>query len=284
MRQVFIFIGFFICSSVLADHGGQGHSYNGRTFKCGGYEDSKRFATEYGGGAHTYNWALCQLHYGELRDGIATLKEAADDMGDLHAAVVLAKYYISDNYKLSDGKTTGNKANLQEAIDYRKQALRAIRSQKNYPFDDLTGDNAMIERESHIYLNTAGGLTSAYVREFGLRIMDHLNGITKTKDIGKSTIESLQNAKAAADDCLAIPYKRDVWSRSVYNKSMDFCREKKRIAKALLPLEEERIEIASSQCQNIRLSECPAHVVKKDEMLELYLEHVQIARTQLAAL
>ena len=32
MRQVFIFIGFFICSSVLADHGGQGHSYNGRTF------------------------------------------------------------------------------------------------------------------------------------------------------------------------------------------------------------------------------------------------------------
>ena len=284
MRQVFIFIGFFICSSVLADHGGQGHSYNGRTFPCNSYEDSKRFAEKFGKGADYYNWALCQLHHGEL-DGITTLHKAADDMGDLHAAIVLAKYYISDNYKLSAGRTTGNKANLQEAIDYRKRALRNIRSQKNYPFDDLTGDNAMIERESHIYLNTAGGLTSAYVRQFGLRIMDHLNGITQIKNIrNATTIESLQNARDTADDCLAIPYKRDVWSKSVYNKSMDFCREKKRIAKALLPLEEERIEIASSQCQNIRLSECPAHVVKKDEMLELYLEHVQIARTQLAAL
>ena len=80
-----------------------------------------------GGGGRYYNWALCQLHYGELRDGIDTLHRAADDMGDLHAAVVLAKYYISDNYKLSDGKITNNKRNLQKAIDYRKLALRIIR-------------------------------------------------------------------------------------------------------------------------------------------------------------
>ena len=290
MRQFLILLCFFSCAFVLADHdGSEGYSYNDRTFQCNdedgddAYTVTKKFAEIYDTGVAHYNYALCQLHHGpkHFMAGIASLQTAASK-GFHAAAISLAGYYISDGYDLQRGKRTKNQSNLQKAIEYRKLALQIINSLPDYPFSDL--DNRIAEREDHLLLDTAENLAGAYVRQFGLRVIDHLNGTTTTTDIRNSTLESLENARVAADSCLKIPGNTDIWNKEVHTNAMDRCRTKKEIALALLPLEQERLDIIRSQCQGILLSECEAHTLKKEEMLQLYLEYVKIAKTQLAAL
>ena len=288
MRQFLILLCFFSCAFVLADHdGSEGYSYNGRTFQCNdedgddAYTVTKKFAEIYDTGVAHYNYALCQLHHGpkHFMAGIASLQTAASK-GFHAAASALEEYHISDGYELFQREVTKNQPNLQKAIEYQQLALQSIRDQSNYPFNDP--DNLVSEREDHLYLNTAENQPRYYVRQFGLRITDHLNG-TK-KDIGNSTIESLDNAIIAATDCLKIPGNTDLWSEKVHADAMDRCREKQRIAQVLLPLEQERLDIIRLQCQGITLSECEAHTLKKKEMLQHYLDHIKIAKTQLAAL
>ena len=293
MRQFFIFLCFFSCASVLADHDSSGGwNYNGRTFYCDDYEENKRFSekakelakTKRQEGALHYNWALCQLHRGpeELMAGIETFQKAAA-LGDHTSDLILEEYFISDGYELSKRKITKNQPNLQKAIEHLQSALRSIRNQSNYPNnpDDLND-----EIKNRSYLNTAENLPKYYVRQFGLRITDHLNGIATTADIGNSTIKSLKNARDAAGDCLKIPGNTDLWSEKIHANAMARCREKQRIALALLPLEQDRLDIAqSSQCQKkTNLSECPGHNKIKKDMLQLYSKHIQIAKQQLATL
>ena len=114
MRQFFIFLCFFSCASVLADHdGSSGWNYNGRTFYCDDYEENKRFSekakelakTKRHEGATHYNFALCQFHRGpeHLMAGIATFQKAAA-LGDHTSDLILEEYFISDGYELSKEK------------------------------------------------------------------------------------------------------------------------------------------------------------------------------------
>ena len=139
-------------------------------------------------------------------------------MGDLHAAIVLAKYYISDRYNLPLRKMTRNEGNLQEAIDYRESALDIIRSLPNYPFDDP--DSARIEKEDHVYLKTASNLTGNYMNLFGKRISKHIES-TNT-DIGNATLNSLKKAREdkAADNCLKISPDTRLWPSHVYQNHL----------------------------------------------------------------
>ena len=152
-------------------------------------------------------------------------------MGNHNAAISLSNYYESNGYDLPPGKVTQEEANLQEAIKYEEMALKIIRSQDNYPFDDLHGDDFRIEQEDHIYLKTASNVTVSYLSQFIAKINDHLK--STNKDINGITMTFLGQAINAADNCLAIPPNKDVWDDSVYDKYMAQCHENKRIAQAL---------------------------------------------------
>ena len=62
------------------------------------------------------------------------------------------------------------------------------------------------------------------------------------------------------------------------------CEENKRIAEELLPWERDRLLAASESCQNIKLSDCKEHETIKNEIVQLYNEHLSIADQLLASL
>ena len=287
MRQFFIFLCFFSCASVLADHGGNGWNYNGRTFKCNtGFENAKRFAenakelseTEEREGRLHYSWAFCQLHHGPqyLPTAIASLQTALDK-GFHGAAIILAEYFISDGFNLSKGNVTRNEPNFLEALKYRKQALTLIHNQPNYPFSDPYGDDLKVEKADRPYLKTAGNITTNYLIRYIRAFKLHRNTDT---DIENATTDALNNTIKAAETCLAIEYIERpvvVWNRSVYDKTMNRCEASKLIAEILLPLETERLRIASENCQYTKLSKCTAHQTIEKEMLRHYKAYKVIA-------
>ena len=278
MRQFLFLLCFFSCASVLADHdGSDGYNYNGRTFKCNNYEKAKDLAenakdlvkTKEEEGRLHYNFALCQIHRGpeQLMAGIVSLQTAVAKR--FHgAAITLAEYHSSDGYDLPLGKVTNNESNLKKAIEYRELAVDLIHNQPNYPFSDIYKDDLIAERRSHHYLNTAGNIPKNYLDLFIEKIKFHRN--SKNTDIKNATIEALENTIKAADNCLAIEYIENVWSSSVYDKSMARCEASKQIAETLLDLEKDRLSIASTSCQKIKLSECKEHQAIESEMLRHY--------------
>ena len=281
MRQFLFLLCFFSCTSVLADHdGSKGWNYNGRTFKCNGFDDAKSFAenaeklskTEEGEGRRHHNWAFCQLHHGPqyLPTAIASLQTAASK-GYHGAAIVLAGYFISDGFKLPKGDVTRNELDFLKATKYREQALRLIQKQPNYPFSDPYGDDLRNEKDSQNYLKIADNITTDYLIRYIRAFKLHRNTDT---DIKKTTIDALNNTIKAADTCLAIEYIEKpvvVWSRSIYDKNMARCEASKLIAQILLPLEKERLRIASEDCrQYTKLSKCIAHQAIEGEMRRHY--------------
>jgi len=284
MRQFFILLGIFACSVALADHdGSEGHDYNGRTFYCDDFRDTKEFAEtekEEVGRAYLI-FAFCELHRGHLVPGIFTLKKAAS-LGDSIAAMDLAEYHSSGGYKLPRGQVTWNEADLKEAIRYRELALRLIESRPNYPFDDPYGDDFRNEVEVQPYLETAGNLTGSYVSLFTAKSIAHIESMNQ--DAGNATLELLYKAIEAADNCLAIPYRSDIWNERAYNNHMAICRTDKEFAKILLPLERERLRVSKASCRNIKLSECAAHNEVDSQIEALYDEYLEKANQLVAAL
>lgn len=285
MRQFFILFGVFICSSVLADHdSSQGYNYNGRTFKCHNFREAKVFAEtakEEEKGRFLYLLARCELHRGHLFPGITTLKQAADK-GEHLASFQLTEYYSSGGYNLPKGQATGNEADLQKTIEYEELTLKFIRSMSNYPFGSNYGDDENIEKEHHLYLKTASNLTGSYMGLFATRFTSHIE--SKNTDIGGATLEPLRNAIEAANRCFSIPYNSNVWSKRVYNNTINLCRENKEIAEALLPLENDRLRVARLNCQNTRLSKCAAHNEIDRQIEQLYNEYLDKTAQLLAAL
>ena len=287
MRQFFIFLCFFSCASVLADHGGSDSwNYKGRTFHCTDFDKAKKWAenakelseTELDEGKFHYIWALCQLHHGPkyLPAALVSLQTALDK-GDLLSAITLAKYFMSDGFNLPKGTMTDNIPDLNEAIRYRELALQII-SESNYPFSDPYGDDLAFEKAEQPYLMTAGNIPTNYIGLFIEKIKFHRN--STDEDIKKATIDALENTITAAETCLAIKYIKKpvvVWSRSVYNKNKDRCEASKLIAETLLPLEKERLRIASENCQYTKLSKCTAHQTIEKEMLRHYKAYKAIA-------
>ena len=292
MRQFLFLLCFFSCFSVLADHdGSSGYNYNDRTFRCTNYNKAKDLAenaknlveTRKAEASLHYNWALCQIHRGpeQLMAGIVTLKQAAD-MGSHRAAITLAGYFTSDGYDLPRGEVTDNESNFQKAVEYEELTIDIIRSQPNYPFSDPYHDDLIAERRSHLYLKTASNLTASYSGQFADRISTHIE--STNKNIGNTTVEPLRKTIEAANNCLAISYNEDVWSRNVYDKYMARCEESKRIAQLLLPLEQKRLRVAYTSCQNIKLSKCEAHNQVESKIYQLYVEHLSKADQLLASL
>ena len=281
MRQFFILLGVFICSSVLADHNGsQGHNYNGRTFSCYNFKAATDYAETEKTGRTYLASAFCKLHRGHLVPGIATLKQAAA-AGEPMAAMQLAEYYSSEGYNLRKGQVTENIPDLEETIRYQKRALELIR-QSNYPFDDPIGDDLRTEIEDQPYLKTASNLTGSYMSLFSAKSIAHIEG--EIQNIGDVTLKLLTKTINAANNCLAIPYNQSIWNRSVYDNTMAVCREDKKIAETLLPLERQRLRVAYTSCQNIRLSQCAAHNAIDSQIEQLYNEYLGITARLLASL
>ena len=280
MRQFFILFGFFMCSPVLADHGGYS-GYSGKTFPCNNFNRARNSAKTHKTGGDYYNLGLCELHRGHLMPGIATLKQAAS-MGQPHAAIEVAEYYASDGYTLPEGETTNNEANLQKAIEYETQALQIIR-QSNYPFNDPHGDYLRIEREDYPYLKTLVHLTGNYMNLYSARSIAHIG--SKNQDMRGATLEPLRNAINAANVCLSVSYNSDIWREGVYNNAMALCRETKEFVQILLPLEEERLRVSKESCgRNTILSQCVAHNTVDSQIEQLYGGYLNRMARLLAAL
>ena len=253
-------------------------NYNGRTFPCKNYNNAKRNMEEFGSAGGYYNYAFCQIHRGELSGGIASFEIAAG-MGDHTAAILLADYHISDHYNLEE--TTQNLANLQRTIDYYKQALQ-IMSQPGYPSDS---DSLRMEKIEPYYLDTANDLVGAYRKQFALRYNDHIADLSSRSD--RSALESLQDMQAAAESCLAIPYRGDLWSRSTYNKRMAYCQASRNVLrdhssdrKGLFSLERERLRIATTNCRrSFKLSDCPKHKAIDLQIEDFYMAHLKVVNT-----
>ena len=297
MRQFFIFLCFFSCASVLADHGrSDSWNYNGRTFYCTDFDKAKEWAenakklseTKVDEGKFHSIWAFCQLYHGPkyLPAALESLQTALDK-GNPSAAFTLAKYFISDGFNLPKGTMTDNIPDLNEAIRYRELALQII-SESNYPFSDPYGDDLAFEKAEQPYLTAAGNIPTNYIGLFIKKIKFHRN--STDKDIKTATIDALKNTITAAETCLAIKYIKKpvvVWSRSVYDKNMARCEASKLIAETLLPLEKERLRIASENCKGTKLSKCTAHQTIEKEMLKAYKAYKVIVDQliqQLAAL
>ena len=113
-------------------------------------------------------------------------------------------------------------------------------------------------------------MTVSYLSQFIAKINDHLE--STNKNINGITMTFLGQAINAAEECLAIPPNKDVWDDSVYDKYMAQCQENKRIAQALLPLEEKRLLASLNHCRDIKLSDCQSQTYKekKNEIVKLW--------------
>ena len=226
-----------------------------------------------------YDLGLCEIQHVSVEQGIATMKQALE-MGEPWAAKTLANYYTSDGYDLPRGKVTYNEANLLEAIEYEKVALELM-SQPSYPGNDL--DHLIGEEEKQYHLHIASSLATSYIGLFIITIKSHRNSIDN--NIGEATVEALREARKAAENCIKIPYKREIWPRSVYEKNKKRCEVIKEIAKKLIPREKNRLLMASSvACRGIILSSCEAHIEIEREMLGLYNVYKEASEKLLAAL
>ena len=264
MRQ-FVFFLLFFSGSALA-FGGLGPTYNGWNFSCRDLQNAQKLVEQEtikeDKAKLLYNLGLCEIQHVDLEQGIATLKKSAE-MGVHAAAIDVADYYKSNGFELPQGEITENEKNLKIAIKYRKRALELM-SVSDYPFNDPYGDYFDYERNHQLYLKTADGLGVIYINQFIDKIKFHRNTVDDTS-IGEATVVALQNAQKAAQDCINIPHKEDVWEKSVYDRYMERCENRKNIAKALLSEEIKRLEAASTQCYKIKLSKCTAHKKLKEK-------------------
>jgi len=290
MRQFLFFLLLLFSSSALA-FGGLGPVYNGWHFPCDtSLEIAQKLAARENirkvKASLSYNLGLCEIQHVGLEQGIATLKKSAN-RGDHAAAITVAEYYKSNGYEIAKaevlrGNATQNEFHFQMAIDYMKRALQLM-SHPDYPFN---GPNEItyyiVEHEDQLYLRTADNLGTGYMNRFIDKIDFHWGSVNTS--IGNVTVEALQNAQEAAENCLAIPYKENVWEKSVYNKYMSRCEKRKNIAEALLPLEKKRLQVARSQCRNIRLSDCLPHQEIENQMLSFYKVYLKKSEELLASL
>ena len=184
---------------------------------------------------------------------------------------------------MSPGQVTENEADIQKSIEYEELTLTLIQSQPNYPFgasNDL--DDIINEKEGYLYLRTASNLTGNYMNLYVIRSIAHIE--STNQDVGNTTLEPLYQAIDAADRCLSISYRPDVWSRRAYDNKMAICREDKEFAEVLLPLERERLQVSRASCKNIKLSQCAAHNAVDSQIEQLYGEYLERANQLVADL
>ena len=196
--------------------------------------------------------------------------------------ITMAEYYISDGYDLPpEGEVTDNEANLKRSHLLSRSWTLELMSQPSYPGNDL--DHLTGEEEMHYHLTIANGLAISYLGLFVIKYNAHEKSINTL--IGEATVEALRKTMKAAQDCIDIPYKKDIWKESFYNNNKTSCEAKKRIAELLIPLEQDRLLVARSvACYDKILSDCDLHKEVTGRMKELYVKYLEESEKLLAAL
>lgn len=262
MRLFLTLISFFICFTALAYHDGtqQGHSYNGKTFECPNFEKIEKMFNEHPSyyspdikEVITYEMARCHLHIGHLTSAFYILENSADPSkmdpsrdrltGYHPSAILLSEFYLSDEFKLPPRKMTKNEENIKKGIEYHELALAIIRFRyDDNPTDDEftnnpAGNDFTLEKKNLLYLSTSSDLIDTYLNQFAIRTNNYLND--GNIGIAPLAINSLRNAKEAANKCIGIPKNTNVWDEDdedVYNAVMDLCEKKRELSQELLDL------------------------------------------------
>ena len=208
------------------------------------------------------DYAICSVLKGDRQDGLSRLYHIAKKHNDVFSAFFLAEYiqYGGDFKFPIDGEK------IDEAIDAYFNVLLLIDVTPYYP-KGYELYEYYVQMELHSYYNVpwlymqkfAAGAGGLY-RELLLNSPSYKGNrdLNTYPKYSPYTLESLENVIEFANRCIALP-KKSYFRQSNYKDTQKICRILKDAAKALLPLEEKRLELLANESCRRDVLKCQEH-------------------------
>ena len=216
-----------------------------------------------------YNLAKVSLCLGETQEGIENLHKASN-AGHIPSTLLLGTYHQL-NLSFSAAEKTYNLINLDQAIHYFTKGVQMITSLSNYP-EGTTNDMAYIESISYPSYYLFVQLPFLHFKKFAIA-MDNI--IENKPEVSNTILGILDKIRETSSLCLKRP-ALSVWQNTkqvVYDAQQIRCTIAFDFAKAVYPLEQERIQIAQN-CQ-VPLTECDEH---KKAINKIYQKAIKLQR------
>ena len=218
-----------------------------------------------------YNLGMSFLCMEQLEQAVKYFKKASQK-GHIQATFWLALYYETDKtLDLSHDVTT---IYLDKVIYYYRLAHTQIAQALEYPYG-IHEDMYALENRHHTSAKVAISLPNMYFNYYSYILNKLLNQGFIVYHVNysssRSTINLLLSMKNYADDCLRRPFpaqwlKEEVEIRK--NQQIQ-CLAMSDFATRALPLEVQRLQIATSQCRGA-LKSCPPHNKIMQQLVVLF--------------
>ena len=206
----------------------------------------------------SYDLGFTAICIGNPGKGVKHMRRASDG-GHIAATKVLGRYYEND--QSFDNNRHGSIENLYRAIVHFKKAAAQIESAASYP----RGTVRHMERIEYVEMVSYRVFT-ALPRQY-FNIFSELMGDTVDNGtIHPGTLKLVQEIGDAATRCLQRP-PLTAWKEKkelVYREQQVVCQSYLDFARAIFPLEDERLQIVDN-CK-VSLNRCAQHNMKIAQM------------------
>ena len=211
----------------------------------------------------------------KVQEGMGYMQRASD-LGHPQASYVIAQYYETDGTLDKPSPLTHNQEYIDSMFYYYERARKQIESASQYP-KGSSKDMSFLEgvgyASAHVFISLANLRYQLYARAIG-EILESSEKLEFT-----DSIVILTRMRDSAETCLE-RQPLSVWREKkvhVHNVMQVKCRAYKEFAQNALPLEAERIEVATA-C-SAPLSECQQHQDIINQLVELSQVMVSYTRS-----
>ena len=203
-----------------------------------------------------YNLGIVSLCMGKETEGLAHLQTASDS-GHVAATHLLGLYFrLNQSFSRQGMGPTKSQDDLNSAIHYYEIAAQMIEQTRDYPRGS-TPDMDDIE----YYVNTSyyvfSTIPNLYLYGFSKAIEEIVSSEVKLSYV--DTLDVLERMRGAAERCVQRPSLSTLEDKEaeLYDVQQFRCGTYLDYARAVLPLEQQRLEVA--QGCTVPLGRCPEH-------------------------
>ena len=226
------------------------------------------------------NYAMCLILKGEDDKGLNILNNLVQDHNDSLAAHIIAIH------TRSGGKMNWsvNKDRIDEALQAHFKALSLIDLDPNYPSDQLYRfehsiakplirqvERGVVVESAYLYMHRFLSGARGLYREHLLASPNYKGdrNLKTYPQYSPYTLDSLEKVIEFTDQCLSPLPEKPFFSKYLYIKDKKICQIRKDTAIALLPMEEQRLNLLANESCASSLPHCPEYEELAGDMLSL---------------
>lgn len=220
---------------------------------------------------YTAIYAICLVLKGEDTKGMHLFHHLADEYNHVFSAFFIAHYIKSHGDLTSEVKFWENEKLIDKAITAYERTLHFIKMDPDY-------SHRLSERYHQMEIRSYFNIAFLYFTRFkvGFWALESLyllrspsyqgdRNLNTYPEYNIYTEESLKEMRDSAEACISLPQKKH-FDISIYNKAQSLCQNYKEIAKALIPLEREKLRLLNDESCAYDLPNCTAYWKLKQQM------------------